>query len=107
MDKMKKKFKPVVHPPAPKPKGGWEPDIPYKELEFGFEYGAAEVTRMMSDPEKGWVVIGIKTPKLDQAMQIYVTKTGKVRVFYKGEWLSPEALEKSLIGKLLSKLDKE
>lgn len=49
--------------------------------DYGFEYGCVEVTRMMSDDKKGWVVIGLKTPKED--IQIYVTKTGKVRIHNK------------------------
>jgi hypothetical protein len=53
--------------------------IPYAETEYGFNYGAAEVTRLTSDDKKGWVLLGVATPK--QFLQIYVTKTGKVRVF--------------------------
>jgi hypothetical protein len=49
-------------------------DIPY-----GFEYGAAKMTRCMSDEKKGWVVLMLETPKAN--IQIYVTKTGKVRVY--------------------------
>jgi len=61
----------------------------YKETEYGFEFGAAKVSRLVSDEKKGWVVIGIETPKhKDNCIQIYVTKTGKVRV-HSGtdEWL--------------------
>ncbi len=109
--------RPKSGPPAPKAHSGLpktflsqegkEVQVHYKETKYGFEYGAAEITRFHSDPKDGWVMIGIKTPKLKQAMQIYVTKTGKVRVFCEGEWLSPERIEKNLIGKILSKLDKE
>ena len=54
--------------------------------EYGFNWGAAEVTRMFSDGRHGWVTIGVKTPKHD--IQIYVTKTGKVRIHdADGEWL--------------------
>lgn len=54
--------------------------------EYGFSWGAAKVTRMFSDGRHGWVTIGVKTPKRD--IQIYVTKTGKVRVHDAiGEWL--------------------
>jgi hypothetical protein len=49
-------------------------DIPY-----GFEYGAVKVTRCMSDEKKGWVVLMLETPKA--LIQVYVTKTGKVRVY--------------------------
>lgn len=59
--------------------------IPYSELQYGFRYGAAEVTRMCSDEKKGWVVICIETPK--SSFKVYVTKTGKIRIYDKdGEW---------------------
>jgi hypothetical protein len=48
-------------------------DIPY-----GFEYGAVKVTRAMSDEKKGWIVLMLETPKV--LIQVYITKTGKVRV---------------------------
>ena len=51
----------------------------YEETKYGFDWGCAKVERHISDEKKGWVVIGIKTPKID--LQIYVTKTGKVRVY--------------------------
>ncbi len=51
----------------------------YIETTYGFIYGSANVERRMSDEKKGWVVIGIKTPKAD--IQVYVTKTGKVRIY--------------------------
>jgi hypothetical protein len=53
--------------------------IHYAEIPYGFEFGAAKVTRCFSDPKKGWVVIAVDTPKGHH--QVYVTKTGKVRVF--------------------------
>jgi len=53
--------------------------IPYAELQYGFQYGAAKVTRVCSDDQKGWVVLGIETPR--QQIQVYVTKTGKIRIF--------------------------
>ena len=59
--------------------------IEYKELPYGFQYGAAEVTRLCSDEKIGWITLGIRTPK--QSIQIYVTKTGKIRVHDdKTEW---------------------
>lgn len=45
----------------------------------GFSFGAALVECRASDEKKGWVIVGVKTPK--QRLQIYVTKTGKVRVW--------------------------
>lgn len=55
----------------------------YEETKFGFNYGAAEIERCCSDEKKGWVVLRIKTPRED--LQIYVTKTGKVRVHNKNK----------------------
>jgi hypothetical protein len=49
----------------------------YRETPHGFEYGAAKVTRCCSDKKRGWVVIMIETPT--QQLEVYVTKTGKVR----------------------------
>ena len=54
-------------------------DIHYLETRFGFEYGAASITRAFSDEKKGWVVLVLRTPKAD--IQLYITKTGKVRVY--------------------------
>lgn len=66
-----------------------EGNIPYRETTYGFDYGAAKVTRIHSDDAKGWVVLGIDTPK--HRVQVYVTKTGKVRVSRDGEELEPPA----------------
>ena len=55
--------------------------INYEETKYGFIYGSANVTRLISDDKKGWVTIGITTKKT--AIQVYVTKTGKIRVFDK------------------------
>lgn len=54
---------------------------------FGFEWGAANLTRLCDDEKKGWVMLGLKTPRNE--IQIYVTKTGKIRVHDKdgNEWL--------------------
>ena len=35
----------------------------YKETQYGFEYGSAKVSRLFSDEKKGWVTIGVTTPK--------------------------------------------
>ncbi len=53
------------------------------KTEFGFKYGSAEVTRIASDPQRGCVVIEIKSPK--KWIQVYVTKTGKMRAFTNGK----------------------
>jgi hypothetical protein len=55
--------------------------IHYEQTTYGFDYGSAKVTRLFSDVKKGWVVVGIESKK--QELQIYVTKTGKIRVFSK------------------------
>lgn len=60
--------------------------IPYHENKYGFTYGAATVSRLLSDEKKGYVVLGLNTPKTDKVnkykgFELYVTKTGKVRMF--------------------------
>ena len=50
----------------------------YRETEYGFEWGSAKITRGFSDEKMGWVTLRIETPKED--IQIYITKTGKVRM---------------------------
>ena len=66
--------------------------IHFEETTYGFEYGAANITRFFCDEKKGWVVIGLKTPRAQREMQIYVTKTGKVRVWGADgrEWKPPQ-----------------
>jgi hypothetical protein len=56
--------------------------ILYKETQYGFDWGAAKITRCFSDTKKGWVTLLLETPKHQggNALQIYVTKTGKVRI---------------------------
>jgi hypothetical protein len=65
-----------------------------RETIYGFEYGSAKVERFASDYKKGWVTIRVQTPKHKlpyEAMQIYVTKTGKIRIYdSNGEWKPPE-----------------
>ena len=50
----------------------------YQETKYGFSWGEAEIERGFSDERKGWVTLGIKTPK--QTLQVYITKTGKIRI---------------------------
>lgn len=51
---------------------------PFRSKDYGFKWGDAEVTRLGSgDP--GWVVIEIKSQR--RALQVYVTRTGKMRLF--------------------------
>lgn len=61
-------------------------NIHYTETPYGFEWGAASISRGFCDEKKGWVTLLLKTPKLKDTIQIYVTKTGKVRIWgEKGE----------------------
>lgn len=53
--------------------------INFSEIKYGFKWGAAEVTRLFSNPARpGSVTLGIDTDKVQ--LQVYVTKTGKVRI---------------------------
>jgi hypothetical protein len=64
----------------------------YEETQYGFNYGSAKVTRLFSDENKGWITLGIETPKYkgNKTLQIYVTKTGKIRIHdFRGEWSPP------------------
>ena len=60
--------------------------IHYAETPHGFEYGAGKVARCCSDERKGWVVLSLETPR--DCIQIYITKTGKIRIHSRGgvEW---------------------
>lgn len=49
-----------------------------EETKYGFIYGSLKVERVASDDKRGWVVIHIETPKHN--LQIYATKTGKIRM---------------------------
>ena len=63
-----------------------------KITEFGFDFGPVGVKRLCADDKKGWIVLGIKTAKAD--LQVYVTKTGKVRISdLKGEWKPSQPLQ--------------
>lgn len=63
----------------------------FLETKYGFEFGAADISRACSDDKRGWVMLVLKTPrcKINGGMQIYVTRTGKVRIFHGGEWKLP------------------
>jgi len=50
----------------------------FKNTPYGFEYGSATITRAHSDNKKGFVVLLLETPR--EEIQIYVTKTGLIRV---------------------------
>lgn len=63
----------------------------YAETEYGFEWGSAKMERGFADDKKGWVSFLLTTPKHESGIQIYVTKTGKVRVYsFEGEWVLNE-----------------
>ena len=62
----------------------------YAETKYGFEYGAAAIERCMSDEKKGWVVLRLITPKHPGGFQLYITKTGKIRVYDEREELLPK-----------------
>lgn len=55
-----------------------------EDTQYGFKYGSVTVERACSDEAKGWVYLIIKTKKPTMGIQVYVTKTGKVRV-YRGQ----------------------
>jgi hypothetical protein len=64
---------------------GSAPSIHYAETRYGFDWGAAQIERCFSDHRRGWVTLRVITKKHD--LQIYVTKSGKVRVHDAlGEW---------------------
>lgn len=50
-----------------------------ESTQFGFKWGSLEVQRYCSDEGKGWVALGLITPRA--RLQVYVTRTGKVRVY--------------------------
>jgi hypothetical protein len=58
----------------------WGEKMNYEELPYGFTYGSAKIERLASDENRGWVAIGITTPKAN--IVVYVTKTGKATVQY-------------------------
>jgi len=75
--------------PLPAHKGHFM--IHYAETAYGFEYGSVEVKRVCSDDKKGWVMLRLITPRHPSGLQVYVTKTGKVRVYSGGgEWTPPD-----------------
>lgn len=57
--------------------------IKRERTECGFQFGAATVECVASVGSRGDIaIIGLTTPK--HSFQIYVTKTGKVRIFTNG-----------------------
>lgn len=58
-----------------------------KNTEYGFTYGPAFVQRLASDDKKGWAYIGVHSKRLCERVDVYVTKTGKTRVYKNGNEL--------------------
>jgi hypothetical protein len=68
------------------------PPIPFAETRYGFNWGAAEVSRGFDDKSTGSVTLILETPK--QEIQIYVTRTGKIRIHDRnGEWFCQPSRE--------------
>lgn len=60
-----------------------EHQVPKRErTDFGFIFGAANVSCLASDKRRGVSVIGLETPK--HSFQFVVTKTGRVRIYSNG-----------------------
>jgi hypothetical protein len=55
---------------------------------YGFAWGPVSVTRFASYAEKGWVIVDLSSKKTN--VQVYVTKTGKMRVYYDGKEITPK-----------------
>jgi len=72
------------------------PSLHFGTTQYGLEYGNAKTTRLFGDDKNGSVTIGLETSKYNHKgvkkseIQIYITKTGKVRIFSKGEWEPPQ-----------------
>ena len=63
-----------------------------ERTQHGIKWGAANLSCGFDDNKKGWVTFLLDTPKYkgNQGLQIYVTKTGKVRIHdSRGEWSPP------------------
>lgn len=66
--------------------------IHFQDTQYGFEWGNATVSRGFDGREKGWITLLLETDKYpgNKSIQIYVTKTGKVRIHdSRGEWKPP------------------
>lgn len=68
------------------------PSILNYDTQYGFRWGCLEVVRGMCDSKKGWVYLFLQTPKMkkNNGVHVYVTKTGKVRVFYDNKEWTPK-----------------
>ncbi len=62
-------------------------DMQPKATAHGIAWGPASMTCGFSDDSKGWVTFILSTKKHPNGIQVYVTKSGKVRVHSAdGEW---------------------
>lgn len=67
----------------------------FYQTDYGFEWWPVKVERLMRDDKKGWVILGLTTQKNTGCMQIYVTKTGKVRIYgCSSEWVQKAEVKK-------------
>lgn len=74
--------------PVPDPGRGKEGKASGEETPFGFRWGPLEITRAIDDYKRGVIVTQLKTKR--HMMDVYVTRTGKIRIFDKGqEWKNP------------------
>jgi hypothetical protein len=55
--------------------------IDHKNTKYGFNWGAAKIERRCCSSEEGWIDLAIITPR--DEVHVYVTKTGKVRLYNK------------------------
>jgi hypothetical protein len=65
----------------------------FEQMTYGFKWGGATITRIASDDRKGFVIIELETPKykFGKALQIRVTKTGKITISNgDGKWVPPK-----------------
>lgn len=55
----------------------------YKEIPYGFEIGAASITVCSCDERRGCATVLLTTPRHlgEKEIQIYITKSGKIRIF--------------------------
>jgi hypothetical protein len=54
--------------------------VKLKETPYGFSWGPMNIERVVSDEAKEWVVVNVESKK--HCVQVYVTKTGKIRVWF-------------------------
>lgn len=61
--------------------------LAFSPTQYGFEWGGAIVQRHIADSSTGHVVLSVKGRKRKDNIDIYVSRTGKIRVYGNGwEW---------------------